>query len=186
MAAATPSLNCDWRKMVTGFPVWTICIVSSMIASWFSIARKCEELPLQRDVCPTSTNPQLMASRSNRPQQPHILQRIHVHNSFARLKKKKKSPTLGKTVKQNVYLLLMMKIWEYLIWRKKAFQIFQLRQDDCCKTPLLLFLYIKKGVVIISDNFPCGRAEVVGEVCFSDSEKQAQHSLVASSLTNRP
>lgn len=38
---------------------------------------------------PTSTNPQLMASRSNRPQQPHILQRPHVHNSFARSKKKR-------------------------------------------------------------------------------------------------
>lgn len=75
------------EKMVTRFAVWTICMVSSMIASWFSIARKCEELPLQRDVCPTSTNPQLMASRGNRPQQPHILQRFHVHNSFARLEK---------------------------------------------------------------------------------------------------
>lgn len=40
------------EKMVTGFPVRTICMVSSMIASWFSIARKCEELPLQRDVRP--------------------------------------------------------------------------------------------------------------------------------------
>lgn len=86
MAAASPGLNCNARKMVTDFPVRTICMVSSMIASWFSIARKCEELPLQRDVWPTSTNPQLMASRSNRPQQPHILQRLHVHNSFARLK----------------------------------------------------------------------------------------------------
>lgn len=75
------------EKTVTGFPVWTICMVSFMIASWFSIARKCEVLPPQSDVCPTSTNPQLMASRSNRPQQPHILQRLHVHNSPARLKK---------------------------------------------------------------------------------------------------
>lgn len=100
------------EKMVTGFPVCTICMVSSMIASWFSIARKCEELPLQRDVCPTSTNPQLMASRGNRPQQPHILQRFHVHNSFARLekerapycKKKKKKKCISK---QNCWILIL-------------------------------------------------------------------------------
>lgn len=86
-------LIADWWKVVMGFPVWAICIVSSMIASWFSIARKCEELPLQRHVCPTSTNPQLMASRSNRPHQPHILHKFHVHNSLARFKKKQNKYT---------------------------------------------------------------------------------------------
>lgn len=45
---------------------------------------------------PTSTNPQLMVSRSNRPQQPHILQRPHVHNSIA--KSKKKGELVQKTI----------------------------------------------------------------------------------------
>lgn len=53
------SLNCDWRRKKVGGEEWSndfadrpICLDSSMIASWFSMARKCEELGLQRDVCP--------------------------------------------------------------------------------------------------------------------------------------
>ena len=164
--------------MVTGSPVWTICIVSTMIASWFSIARKCEELPLQRAVCPTSTNPQLMASRSNRPQQPHILQRLHVHNSFARLEKRSQIVKIhhyrkGKTLKY------ASSPWDY-IWGIVKYFFWWLGQKSSffmSKKPQ------KKAVVIISDNFPHGRSEAV---CSSDSEKQAQLSLVASSWTNRP
>lgn len=94
--------------MVMDFPVWTICMFFlSMIASWFSIARKCEELPLQRDVWPTSTNPQLMASRSNRPQQPHSLQRFLVLNSPARFlkKEKKRKENLSSTLWKHVRVI---------------------------------------------------------------------------------
>ena len=94
--------------VVMGFSVWAICMVSKMIASWFSIARKCEELPLQRHVCPTSTNPQLMASRSNRPQQPHILHKLHVHNSFARLKKRPICEKKKKSVSAKLVLAVIV------------------------------------------------------------------------------
>lgn len=60
---------------------------------------------------PTSTNPQLMASRSNRPQQPHILQRPHVHISFAKLEGKKKDNTLG-SITVDLQPLLQMKFNE--------------------------------------------------------------------------
>lgn len=141
--------------MVTGFPVWAICMVSLMIASWFSIARKCEELPLQRDVCPSSTNPQLMASRGNRPQQPHILQRFHVHNSFARLKKRESR-------------IVKIRQQSQLQEEKETPESVSSPNFESWLTeyhfyrPYTSTKPVKKNSVIISDNFPYGRAEAAG------------------------
>lgn len=145
---------------------------------------------------PTSTNPLLMASRSNRPQQPHILQRSHVHNSFARLKKKKRvSPKFWQHIsrhnRRNIRLIFdkvqdqmwrdshnLLKVW--ISFSDKYPFIY------CTETSTKTIKKKKESAVVISDIFPYGRAEAVGLVSSRDSEKQAQLSLVASSGTIRP
>lgn len=164
-----------------------------MIASWFSIARKCEELPLQRDVRPTSTNPQLMASRGNGPQQPHILHWFHVHNSCDRLKKKERKYT------RDLFPHLLVKYdkvstgqtWRdnhNLLWKTKTSEscALLLRQDQNTSFTVLIQRWspLKSSAVVISDNFFLWQA--VDVVRSSDSGKQAQLSLVASSWTSRP